>query len=284
MRVSVCVGNYATTPYYIAGLGVQVYCMEELCFCLRENAFLLDISLLNEALVDWIDEACGVKDLAKELYSMVRKQGSLSAFVTMVLEYVGLYDTVTIREVERVLKEGSGLCNIEKRKKQIDYLVRKKKYVTAIYEYDELLAKWKEEAELGMEMPVGKVKADILHNKGVAMAYMMEYRDAADCFREANEIAPSQEHYCAYLAAKRMELSEGDYLSFVAELPDSFELSLKLEKKIEELTENFREQETGIRLAELKSWRAGEDKQKYYMELERMALALKDNYRNSMSV
>lgn len=283
MRISVCVGNYATTPYYIAGLGVQVYCMEELCVCLRENAYLLDLSLMKEALVDWIDEECEIRDLAKELYAMVRKQGSLSAFVTMILDYVGLYDTTTVREVERVLKEGSGLSNIEKRKKQIDYLVQKKKYMIAVQEYDALLAKWQKEAERGMDMPVGKVKADILHNKGVTLAYMMEYHEAADCFRAANEIAPSQEHYCAYLAAKRMELKDGEYLSFVAELPDSFELSLKLEKKIEELTEAFWKQETGIRLAELKDWRAGGDKQKYYMELERMALNLKDTYRNSMS-
>lgn len=283
MRVSVCVGNYATTPYSVTGLGIRVYCMEELCCCLRENAFLLDLSLLDESLVDWIDRACGVKELAKELYPMVRKQGSLSAFVALILEYVGLYDGETIREVERVLKEGSGLSGIEKRKNQIDYLVQKKKYIAAIQGYDSLLFRWQEEAELGMEMPVGKVKADILHNKGVTMAYMMEYREAAECFREANEIEPSEEHYRAYLAAKRMELSEGDYLAFVADMPDSYEQSLKLEKEIEKLTEIFEEQETGIRLAELKAWRTGGDKQKYYNELERMALVLKDNYRNSVS-
>lgn len=283
MRISVCVGNYATTPYRISGLEVQVYCMEELCCCLRENAFLLDLSLLKESLVEWMDRECGVKELAQELYPMVRKQGSLSAFVTLILEYVGLYDSSTIREVERVLKEGSGLSSIEKRKKQIDYLVQKKKYISAIRGYNALLACWQEEAKLGGEMPLGRVKADILHNKGVTMAYMLEYRDAAECFREAYAIEPSKEHYRAYLAAKRMELTEEDYLAFVAEQPDSYELSLQLENEIESLTHSFREQEAGVKLAELKSWRAGEDKQKYYLELERIAPVLKDNYRNSMS-
>lgn len=282
MRVSVCVGDYATTPYCIAGLDIRVYCMEELCYCLRENAFLLDLSLLEERLVDWIDVECGIKELARELYPMVRKQGSLSAFVTLILEYVGLYDSDTIREVEKVLKEGSGLSGIEKRKNQVDYLVRKKKYPAAVHRYDDLLSRWQEETKRGAEMPLGRVKAGILHNKGVALSCMMAYEAAAECFREANEIEPSAESYQAYLAAKRMGLDEGDYLTFVAEHPESYEQSLKLEKEIERLSESFHEQEAGVRLAELKEWRFGGNKQKYYDELERIVQALKESYRSSV--
>lgn len=283
MRVSLCVGDYATTPYYISGLEIRVGCMEELCYCLRENAFLLDLSLLDERLVDWIEGECGVKELAQELYPLVRKQGSLSAFVTLILEYVGLYDSATIREVEKMLKEGAGLSGIEKRKKQVDYLVQKKKYTTAVRQYDELLSRWQEETKRGADMPLGRVRAEILHNKGVALTCMMEYGAAAECFYEANEVEPNEESYQAYLAAKRIELDENEYLSFVAERPESYEQSLKLEKKIEWLSENFGEQETGIRLAQLREWRNGEDKQKYYNELERILQGLRDRYRSSVS-
>lgn len=216
MRVSMCVGEYAKTPYCISDLEIRVYCMEELCYCLRENAFLLDLTLLDERLVDWVGEECGLKELAGELYQMVRKQGSLSAFVILILEYAGLYGRETIREVERVLKDGSGLSGIEKRKNQVDYLVRKAKYPVAVKRYDDLLQKWQEEAAGGNEMPGGKVKAAILHNKGVALAGMMEYSAAAECFTEAYETDEDTEHYRAYLAAKRAELSEGDYLALVA--------------------------------------------------------------------
>ncbi len=281
MRMSVCVGDYATTPYCIAGLDIRVYCMEELCYCLRENAFLLDLSLLEEHLVDWIAEECGIKELARELYTMVRKQGSLSAFVTLILEYVGLYDSDTIREVERVLKEGSGLSGIEKRKNQVDYLVRKKKYPAAVHRYDDLLARWQERLENGGDMSL-RVKAQILHNKGTALACMMEYGPAAECFQESYEIEPNGETYQAYLAAKRMELSEGDYLAFIAERPEAYDSSLKLEKDIEYLAESFGQQEAATRLAELKAWRNDGNKQKYYEEMERVVQILKDSYRNSV--
>ena len=281
MRLSVCVGEYAKIPYCIAGLEIPVYCMEELCYCLRENAFLLDTTLMEDSLVNWIAEECGVKDLAQELYPLVRKQGSLSAFVTLILEYVGLYSHDVIRDVEQVLKEGSGLSGMEKRKNQIDYLVRKGKYPLAVHRYDNLLSGWQEDDGKDARQPGCQVKAAILHNKGVALTGMMEYMAAADCFLEAYGVDQNPEHYRAYLAAKRTGMSEDEYLGFVAQQPDSYEESLELEKEIERIEGKFRDTEAGRKLADLQEWKTGGDKQKYYGEVERITCLMKENYRNS---
>ncbi len=40
MKASLCVGEYCETAYNMEGLDIRVYCMEELCYCLKENAFL----------------------------------------------------------------------------------------------------------------------------------------------------------------------------------------------------------------------------------------------------
>ena len=74
MRISICVGKYAAVPYCVPGLELSVHCIEELCYCIRENAFLIDASLMNDDLVNWIDKDCGLTDLAKELYPMVHKR------------------------------------------------------------------------------------------------------------------------------------------------------------------------------------------------------------------
>ena len=64
MRISICVGDYAKTPYCIPGLEINVRSMEELCYCMRENAYMLDLSLLDDGLVRWIEQECGLKELA----------------------------------------------------------------------------------------------------------------------------------------------------------------------------------------------------------------------------
>lgn len=281
MRVSVCVGDYATTPYYIAGLEVPVCSMEELCFCLRENAFLLDISLMRDELVEWIDRECGLKDLAQELHRLIHKQGSLSAFVTTILEYVGFYETGEIREVEQILRQGAGLSNIERRKGQIDYLVRKKKYMAAIRGYDGLLAKWSELEQSGGEVPAARVWGAILHNKAVALTGMMLYGEGAECFKKAYETDQNPEHYRAYLAAKRMELDESAYISFAAEQTIGYEYTLALEKKMERCREDWKLQPEFQQLLEVRERRSYGDRHGYLEGVEEVIRNLKNQYRSS---
>jgi len=248
---------------------------------MRENAFLLDVSLMDMRLAEWIERECGLEDLAKELYPIIRKHGSLSAFVSIILEYVGLYGDDVIREVERVLKEGSGLSGLQKRKNQVDYLVRKGKYGEALRQYNDLLTKWEEENQ--GEGTCGKdVKAAILHNKGVALAALLEYAQAAECFREAFTLTSEEIHYRNYLAAKRMELDEEAYVSFLADGMENYEGLLALEKRIEEIEQEFKQDEAWHKLSLLKEWRGGNQKQMYYDEVETITQALKDGYRDSV--
>ncbi len=283
MRVSVCVGNYASTPYCVPGIEINVCCMEELCFVLKENAFLLDFSVMNDELLDWIEKECGLKELARALHSMVHKQGSLSAFVTVILNFVGIYDVQTVAEVEQVLKQGAGLSSIEKKKSQVDYLVKKKKYILAVRGYDGLIQKWQENVEEGEILPAPECLASIWHNKGVALAGLMIYEKAAECFFKAYEMEGRRDFYRNYLAAKRMVLSESEYVSFVAENTERYELTLELEKDMERLTDEWEQQPEYLRLYAHRELRTGDRKQKYYEENERLTQTLKDSYRKSVA-
>lgn len=283
MRVSVCVGNYAQTPYCIPGLDINVYCMEELCYCIKENAFLLDLALLDDVLLSWIEQECGLKELAGALHPLVHKQGSLSGFAVMILEYVGLYDSEEVREAEQVLKRGAGLSSIEKRKSQVDYLVKKKKYVNALYGYELLIKRWEEQEAEGEAMPAAGCFAAILHNKGVALAGLMNYDRAAELFLLAYEKDPKDDYYMDYLAAKRMQLSESEYVAFVAGHAENYQFTLELEKKLELLTKEWEQQPDYLLLYNRRELRTGGERQRYCEENEKLTQVLKDNYRRSIS-
>lgn len=283
MRVSICVGEYAKMPYCIPGLEMDVYCMEELCCCMRDNAFLLDISLLNDGLLNWIAKECGLKELAGALHPLVHKQGSLSAFVVMIQRYVGFYDEEAIREIEEVVRQGSGLSGIERRKGQIDYLVRKKKFKSALRGYDELLWMWqgKEGKPVSEKELLTKKEflSDIWHNKGVAYAGLMRYDKAADCFERAYGLDGQEEHAISCLAAKRLQLAEKDYVAFVAEHREWHPFTLGLEKKLKRAGQEWEQQPDYLRLWNRRELRTGGDRRRYYEDNERLAQALKDSYR-----
>lgn len=281
MRVSVCVGDYATTPYCIPGLELNVYSMEELCYCIKENAFLLDFSLMNDGLIDWIERQCGLKSLARELYQLAHKTGSLSAFAVTILTYTGLYDGSVIRETEQALKMGAGLSTVEKRKSQVDYLVRQKKFLSALRGYDQLLENWGEFERDQEQQPAASTRAAILHNKGVAYAGLMLYGQASKCFLEAFGISGAPEDYTEYLAAKRMELPESDYVAFAAEHSGNYQYVLELEKRLELLIREWEQQPEYLRLYNRRELR-GADRQKYLEENDSLAQALKNSYRKSL--
>lgn len=277
--VMVCVGGYAEEPYVLPKLGLRIYCMEELCYCFKENAFLLDTSIMNDELLDFIRKDCQLPGLAQTLYPLVHQKGSLSGFVSQILTYVGLYDQETMRQVEDTLRAGSGLSDYEKQKLQADRLVEQKRYEEALKGYDCLLGQIRENQE--MEVPaLQELTAGILHNKGVVHARQMLYEQAAEMLYQAWKVSGKREDYFSdYLAARRMQLPERDYVALVAEYPHWYQASLRVEQAVEFTDQAWRDTPEYKRLMYLRSRRAEGDISEYCEESDRILQTLKNDYR-----
>ena len=273
MRAVACLGNYAKEPYYFEKLDIRVFCMEELCCCLKENAFLLGTEIMQDSLLKFIANQCDVPQLSRELYPLVHKKGSVSTFVTMILEYVGFYSQEEIRQVERVLKQGAHLSDFAKRKAQIDYMVEKKRYASALEEYEQLYE----------NMPKSVEAASVLHNMGVVYAHMMMYQKAGECFLQAYELGGNEESFVAYLGARRFELTDREYVDFAAELPQQYANEMALEKILEQAGENWENSPRYMGILNMKEWRNEERRNSYEKESRMIMDSLKNEYRSSVS-
>lgn len=273
-RVLLLCGHDATTPYRFLNPDVYVYCVEELCYVLKQNAFLLDADIMNKTLVSWLDQECGLRDLANELYPMIHKKGTVSAFVLTILEYVGIYDEEELKEVEELLKQGANLSAYEKYKTRVDRMASGGRHADAIEEYDKLL-------DTLPDFEV-EIRAKVLHNKAVALANLFLFDKAARYFKESFDMYPLPETMVEYLASMRMMLAEDDYLAFVAGIPEAYEESLELERKVEEITAGWEEHIERQRLNQMQEWKQSGERGKYYQEADRILQALKHSYRYSI--
>ena len=138
-ELTLCSGSLATTPYYITGLGVNVYSIEELCYCLTKNAYILDQDLLDDELCIFLDKQLKMKDLAAKLQEMIDADKSIGEFVTTILTETGYLGEEEIREVKQVLLDNAMLGFAQKRKARGDNLLRSRKYMLAIEEYQFIL-------------------------------------------------------------------------------------------------------------------------------------------------
>ena len=53
--------------------------IEELCYYLCNNLYLIDYTIMNGQLCDWLDEELEMKALASELRDVLRLHGSLKS-------------------------------------------------------------------------------------------------------------------------------------------------------------------------------------------------------------
>ena len=243
-RLIETVGKYAKNPYYIVQTDTPVYCVEELCFVLCQNTFLFDRGLLDMKLARWLEEECGLRELARKLYTLIGRNESPSVFVGMILEYAHFGSEKKRQETEEELRMSADMDASKRRKRFADHLVESGCYSQAILEYERVLE----------EIPSMNyvMRSEIFHNKGVAFSRLFCFEEAAEAFLAAyQENAGNVEALICYLAALRMSLPEEEYIAFVAENPGWHEASLKVEERMERSRKDYEDSDACRELNEL---------------------------------
>ncbi|MFI3212005.1 MAG: hypothetical protein R3Y24_01550 [Eubacteriales bacterium] len=268
-QVLLCVGQYAKNPYRFEQLGISIYSIEELCYFLYENSHLLDESIIDKELMEWIQEECELPTLAKDLQNTKYFASGLYRFLKKVFEYTGFYDEQVLSQVGDILQKNSKSSIYEKRIAQLEFMLQRKQYPLAISGYEKLLLKSNElsKEELGI----------IYHNYGVCKARIFRYKRAADAFYKAYEIKGSIESYEMYLSAKRIELEESRYLKLIGQEDNMHEHSLAVEGRLEEINQKWKVGDKFFQLDSMKAQIDDEENQ-YQEKIEEEIKIIKKNY------
>lgn len=224
-------GNYAGEPFIMEKPYCKLYSVEELCYVLVNDAEILDADVMDRGLVKWLDEQCGLNQLAHTLYTMLNQKVSTMAFVGTILEYVGLYPASAVKLAQEVVKSNEGLSPSERKKAKADYLMQSKKYMAALQKYGEILTQLPEEESA--------LRATIYHNMGVANAKLFLYGQAAELFERAYQLDKNEKTLLSYLLALRMHYSEGEYIEWSASHPEYHNTSLMVERMMEQTMGQF---------------------------------------------
>lgn len=79
----------AQHPFYIESIGIHIWSIEELCYYMKENVYLLDETILNEKLCAWLSEELGLKKLARVLLNAMEAGGPAMDFVMPIFQECG---------------------------------------------------------------------------------------------------------------------------------------------------------------------------------------------------
>ena len=182
-----CHEPIAALPYYVEGVGINIYSMEELCYYIAGNTYLLDTSFMNEELCTWIEKQMQVYKLAEQLREITRTDGKLSEYVQAILIYTGYHSMKEMQEIVLVIRQMEEKSDFECNKIRADRLMEKEKYLSSIYEYKRLLDS--EDAKKENAFLVGS----IWHNLGTAYARLFLFEEAIECYDRAYSLNQTEE-------------------------------------------------------------------------------------------
>lgn len=196
-------GKRATSPYVIREAGVNIYTIEELCYYLYNNTYMVEQEFFNNELVEFVKTEFNMPSLAQKLKYGVDHKSDLATMVLDVLSSNGYYTEDERKNIEKTLMALGSKSKAERMKARADMLLERKKYLSAGNAYKEILNCKEEKYE-------PEFIANIWNNIGVTYVRQFMYEDAVKCFKTACDIKRCEEYFdnmvCAAIFSAKEEI------------------------------------------------------------------------------
>ena len=180
--IILCRTGRALKPLVLEEPGVQIYSLEELCYYIYNNIYILTNAFLDEKLIAFIRTEIKEPLLADKLEQLKCENAGLAEAVVTILKYVDYYDTAEIEQVKDLLAMLDTQNVYERMKMRADRFLEKGCYYSAISNYDKIV---NGERDINLS---GLFYAKVYHNLGTAYARMFFFEKAAKYFEEAYKI------------------------------------------------------------------------------------------------
>ncbi|MGL5260719.1 MAG: hypothetical protein ACRC7V_11540 [Lachnospiraceae bacterium] len=269
-NVILCIGKRAKNGYIPKGFHITLYTLEELCYFIQLNVYLLEDEFKDPKLVSWIRLDCEEKELADVLERAISKGESLHRVVERILSYMCFFSKEEEQEILSALKKNSVLSIYERKHAKADNFLAKKQYAFALDEYYRLLFILPNNEQF--------VKAKLYHCVGVCWAKLFYFEHAAFYFKKSYDISGNKETLKQLLFAKRFSLTEQEYLDFVVEFKTG-DCSLEIETQLEAIKDEYKKSEYQVNMDRILDTKE-KNEQQYCEMLYRYVEDLKEEYRN----
>ena len=112
-----CQTKKAEVPFFIENISTNIYTLEELCYYLYHNLCLIDQTLINENLCDWLSNELGLTELAGKLRPNVGKFASAEDILYPIFKEINYLTYEELRtlngELANAEYEHSDIFNVE---------------------------------------------------------------------------------------------------------------------------------------------------------------------------
>lgn len=224
-----CHDKHAAHPYEISRIHCKIFTIEELCYYLCNNLYLIDYTIMNEQLCTWLEEELEMKDLAGMLRDVIRLNGSVEKFVLTILKYSRIYREPEMIRIQNVLERLKNQKDIERQKYKGDNLLESGEIEEAIIVYQAILNQEKDETV------DAKFYGRIYAGLGAAYGRLFLYEESAKMYDRAYQICEDTALLKPYLYASYKYMSLEEYHILLTKHEEYVEINAQMRQEIEDL-------------------------------------------------
>ncbi len=205
-----CHKKRAKQPYEITRVHIKIYTIEELCYYICNNLYLIDHTIMNRQLCEWLSAELEMEELADELREVLVQKGSQEQFVLTLLKGSVIYAPADINKIQVILERLKNQKDVEKAKYKADSLLESGEYSSAILVYQSIVnGQWDESVEK-------KFYGQIYACLGTAYGRLFLYAEAAAAYKEAYRICEDVYMLKAYLYSCYRSMPEAEYVKMLS--------------------------------------------------------------------
>ena len=232
--IILCHKKKAKRPYEITRIHRKIYTIEELCYFLCNHLYLIDHTIMNENLCEWLEEELELTELAKSLRQHLEQYGSMQQFVVTILAFSSIYTTAELNHVQSVLEKLKNQKPVEKQKFKADNLLANGALKPAILIYQSIL---KDDPDETVDK---KFYGHVYACLGSAYGKMFLYEEAAKMYEAAFQICEEESMLTAYLYSCYRYLPEKEYGALINRSSIYQGIDAMMKEKIDKMEENLK--------------------------------------------
>lgn len=271
-----CSSPLALTPHHFRLTDTNVYSMEEVCYYIWHNIYMIQEEVFDREFVMWIEKELHMEETSHKLACLIQDHKNLKDIVVTICCSCDYYDEEEINALIRLMDEIEQMPAYARKKHKGDTYLACHSYEKALEEYEKV---FESDEILHAEK---EAYGSIFHNMGVAYSNLAEFRKAAEYFLKAYEQNKKDASLSQGLFALRLSKDVEGYKKALVDFDVSPEKQLQWEKEYTQVTSQSSQCREALKIEKLRNVMKSGNVAEYYDKVHKYVLDWKNEYRKQI--
>lgn len=273
-----CAGPLAKHPYCFGMTRTNVYSIEEVCYYIRNNIYMMQEEVFDQEFAVWLRRELNMEETADKLEVMRRDHNNLKDIVVTLCCSCDYFTEAQINELIQIMDETQEVPLRGRQKIKADHFFRLGRLEKARQEYQSILQ------SDDMLQATPEEYGEVYHCLGMVCSRMGAFRQAAMVFRQAYEQNQRAESLQGYLYSLNLGGYQEEYDRAILELDLTEEQALFFQSQYREETEQCHLSRKYAQVQYLRKLSAEGKREEYQTRVREKLCEWKKDYRQSMEI